>query len=155
MKVKKRFIHILLVELIGIITFLSIALVIIIYLFTGVYKLTNETQELAVSSRVIQNVAEYCKGTSSKQECESILDRLGTRVTASKGIEWKIGYNQRGEMTEIDHAPYLVSAVMESEALLDGEWITVTLIAQRKSYIQIYNKTIQELNINKYYVKRG
>lgn len=155
MKFKKSTIHILLVELVGVITFLSVALVIIVYLFTGVYKLVNDTRNLAVSSRVIQNIAEYCKGSDSRQEYESILDRLGSRVTMSQEMEWEIGYDREGEITKTDHALYLISVIMESEEVQNGEWITVTLSVQNKSHAQTCSSIIQKLSINKYYMKRG
>lgn len=155
MKLKKSSIQILLIELIGVIIFLSIALVMIVTLYTGVYKLMNETKDLAVGSRVIQNIAEYCKSSSSKEECEALLDQLGSRVHLSNGIGWEISYSKDGEIIKSTDEGYSVSVVMKGEVLIKGEWITVTLTAQRENHTASYKHTIQALEINKYYVKRG
>lgn len=153
MKLKKYGINLLLVELIGAITFLSVALVIIVSLFTSIYKFTSETKDLVVSTRAIQNVAEYCKGSGSKQECESVLDSLGKRVEASKGMAWEIGFDEMGEIQKGDKTLYLISVIMESESLIEGEWLTITLVATTRDKHQV--GSIQRLEINKYERKRG
>ena len=152
MKLRKQSaVNILLVELMGVIIFLSIALVILVYLYTGIYKLTIRTKELVVGSRVVQNLAEYSKDTNSREEYEMLLEKLGDKVVTPEGVEWEIYYSETGEIDELQDFKYLVSIVIESEELKNGEWVTIRLTAKSNRGRDV----TEELSVNKYYTKRG
>lgn len=152
MKFKKHSgVNILLVELIGVIIFLSIAFVIIAYLYTGVYQLTATTKELVVGGRVIQNLAEYSKGCHSRESYEALLNELGSKITNSNSSEWEVDYDDTGKLGKLKEANYAVNVVIKSEPLKDGEWVTIYLIAKKRKVGTLERSTIQELTLNQYY----
>ena len=154
MKFKKHSgVNILLVELIGVITFLSIAFVIIAYLYTGVYQLTATTKELVVGGRVIQNLAEYSKGCQSRKSYEALLNELGSKITNSKSSEWEVDYDDTGKLGELKDEKYVVNVVIESEPLKDGEWVTIYLTAKKRRVGNLKENIIQALTVNQYYKK--
>ena len=154
MKLKKHSgVNILLVELIGVIIFFSIAFVIIAYLYTGVYQLTATTKELVVGGRVIQNLAEYSKGCHSKEAYEALLIELGSEITNSNSSHWEVDYDDTGKLGKLKEAKYVVNVVIKSEPLKDGDWVTIYLTAKKRKIGTLEESTIQELTVNQYYKK--
>lgn len=137
---------ILLIELLAVTLFIGIGTMMLSTIYTGTYRLTEKTSNIATANRVVSNVLEIADSCSSVDEYKKILNEMGKEISPSI---FTIGYDETGEFVDIYKEKYIEVTVCNKE---DSNLVEISCrCVDAKEEIKKDSKCILDISTKKYY----